>query len=261
MSRAGTRLHAGPGGGTVRAHPPPLSRCVINDVFDRHLADAVRELDAQPGPSHTLQRLAEITPEFFTACDHVGISLVERDRIRTPVATSEQLRELDEAQYEMGEGPCREAIREHATVVVHDLATDPRWPSWGRAMVDQLGIRSSVSFRLFTRPDRTWGALNVYATQPGAFTDEDVLQGQTIAALAAVALARSINDDQLARAIESRTVIGQAVGMLMERYRLDEDRAFDVLRRLSSQDNVKLRDLAAQVVATRELPEHDVPDA
>jgi GAF domain-containing protein len=230
----------------------------MNEVFERQLADAVRELDAQRDPPHTLQRLVEITPEFFTACDYVGISVVESDRIRTPVATDEQLRELDEAQYALGEGPCRDAIRVHETVRVDDLATDPRWPSWGRAMVDQLGIRSSVSFRLFTRPDRTWGALNVYATQPRAFTDEDVLQGQTIAAMAAVVLARSINDEQLARALETRTVIGQAVGMIMERYDLDENRAFDVLRRLSSQENVKLRELAAQVVAARALPGQDV---
>ena len=214
----------------------------------------MRELDAQPDAPHTLQCLAEMTPEFFESCDYVGISLVERDRIRTPVATDERLRELDEAQYELGEGPCRASIVDHETVVVDDLATDPRWPAWGRAMVEGLGIRSSLSFRLFTRPDRTWGALNVYSTTPGAFTDEDVEQGRTIAAMAAVALARSISDEQLVRAIESRTVIGQAVGMLMERYGLDDDRAFDVLRRLSSQQNVKLRDLAAQVVATRELP-------
>jgi GAF domain-containing protein len=226
----------------------------MNDVFERQLADAVRQLDAQSNPRHTLQCLVDITPEFFDSCDYVGISVVERDRISTPVATNERLRELDEAQYELGEGPCRAAIREHASVVVHDLADDPRWPVWGRAMVDAFGIRSSLSFRLFTRPDRTWGALNVYSTTPNGFTDEDVHQGQTIAAMAAVALARAINDEQLAAALESRTVIDQALGMLMERYGLDEDRAFDVLRRLSSQQNTKLRDLAARVVATRTLP-------
>ncbi|MBD3924511.1 GAF and ANTAR domain-containing protein [Nocardioides cavernae] len=221
----------------------------MNDVFERQLADAVRELDAQSDPPHTLRCLVDMAPEFFESCDYVGISIVERDRIRTPVATNERLRLLDEAQYELGGGPCRASIRDHATVVVHDLATDPRWPAWGRAMVNALGIRSSLSFRLFTRPDRTWGALNVYSTKPRAFTEEDVQQGQIIAAMAAVALARSVNDEQLATALESRTVIGQALGMLMERYGIDEDRAFDVLRRLSSQENTKLRDLAARVVA------------
>lgn len=121
-------------------------------------------------------------------------------------------------------------------------------------MVEELGIRSSLSFRLFTRPDHTWGALNVYSRTPSAFSEEDVQHGQAIAAMSAVALARSINDEQLAGAIETRTVIGQAIGMVMERYDLDEERAFSVLRRISSHENVKLRDVAAQLVATRRLP-------
>jgi len=232
---------------------------MVDERFERVLADAVRDLDAQTDPPHTLQRLVELTPEFFPACDFVGVSLIERGEVRTPAGTNERLRALDEAQYEIGQGPCRDAIRTHATVVVHDLATDPRWPSWGRAMVSELGIRSSLSFRLFTRPDRTWGALNVYSTEIDGFSDEDVVQGQTIAALAAVALARSINDEQLASALQTRTTIGQAIGIVMERYQLDADHAFSVLRRISSQDNLKLRDLAAQVVATREVPHRHTP--
>jgi GAF domain-containing protein len=232
---------------------------MFDERFERVLADAVRDLDAQADPPHTLQRLVELTPEFFPACDFVGVSLIERGEVRTPAGTNERLRALDESQFEIGQGPCRDAIRTHATVVVHDLATDPRWPSWGRAMVSELGIRSSLSFRLFTRPDRTWGALNVYSTEKDGFSDEDVRQGQTIAALAAVALARSINDEQLASALETRTTIGQAIGIVMERYQLDADHAFSVLRRISSQDNLKLRDLAAQVVATREVPHRHTP--
>jgi putative methionine-R-sulfoxide reductase with GAF domain len=225
------------------------------EVFAHQLADAVRELNDQADPPHTLERMIEITPEFFDSCDYVGISLVERDKIRTPAASNEKLRELDELQYELGEGPCRESIRSHATVIVEDLANDPRWPEWGRAMSELLGIRSSLSFRLFTRADDTWGALNVYSRTPHSFTEQDVLHGQVIAAMSAVVLARSINDEHLAHALETRTVIGQATGMVMERYGLDEQTAFNVLRRLSSQDNRKLRDLAQQVVSDRALPQ------
>ena len=224
------------------------------EIFERQLADAVRELDAQEDPPHTLETIVAITPEFFEGCDYVGVSLVEHGRVHTPAATNEKLRELDESQYDLGQGPCRDAIRNHPTVLVHDLATDSRWPEWGRAMVAELGIRSSLSFRLFTRRHDSWGALNVYATKPNAFSEEDVLHGQTIAAMCAVVLARSIQDEQLATALESRTVIGQALGMVMERYGLDEDSAFNVLRRIASQDNLKLRDLAAQIVADRRLP-------
>ncbi len=225
----------------------------MTEQFHRELADAVRRLDAADDPPHTLDELVEITPEFFSAADYVGVSIIERGRLRTPVASHERLRELDEWQYDLGEGPCREAIRQHCTVRVDDLATDPRWPTWGAAMAEELGIRSSLSFRLFTRPDDSWGVLNVYSRTPHAFSEDDEVHGQVVAAMAAVALARSINDEQLARALESRTVIGQATGIIMERYDLDEKRAFDVLRRISSHENVKLRDLAVQVVTDHPL--------
>lgn len=230
--------------------------------FEHQLARAVRELNAQPDPPQTLETIVAVTPEFFDQCDFVGVSLVERDRIRTPAATNEKLRELDEAQYTLGQGPCRDAVRHHPTVLVGDLGTDPRWPEWGRAMVRELGIRSSLSFRLFTRPDDSWGALNVYSTAPHAFSEDDVLHGQTIAAMCAVMLARAIHDEQLATALESRTVIGQALGMVMERYDLDEETAFGVLRRLASQDNRKIRDLASEIVHERGLAAQDhIPPA
>lgn len=225
----------------------------MTEQFHRELADAVRRLDAADDPPHTLEELVEIAPDFFSAADLAGVSVVERGVMRTPAASHERLRELDEWQYELGEGPCRDAIRQHCTVRVDDLATDPRWPTWGAAMVEELGVRSSLSFRLFTRADDTWGALNVYSRTTHAFSEDDVVHGQVVAAMAAVALARSLNDEQLATALESRTVIGQATGIIMERYGLDDKRAFEVMRRISSHDNIKLRDLAVRVVTDHPL--------
>jgi GAF domain-containing protein len=224
------------------------------ESFERFLADAVRDLNAQRDPPHTLQRLVDIAPDFFDSCDYVGVSVVQKGTITTPAASNERLRVVDEAQYSLGEGPCREAIRTEPSVAVGDLETDPRWPRWGQLMVRELGVRSSLSFRLFTGHDETWGALNVYSTVPHAFTHEDVVHGQTIAAMAAVVLARSIKDEQLAQGLETRAVIGQATGILMERFTLSAEVAFDVLRRVSSQQNMKLRDLAADVVRSRRLP-------
>ncbi|GAA1941527.1 GAF and ANTAR domain-containing protein [Nocardioides hwasunensis] len=228
--------------------------------FQRRLAEAVRELHDQVDPPHTLQRMVEITPEFFDSCDFVGVSLIEPDRIRTPAATNELLRQLDDSQFELEQGPCYEAIRNDPVVIIGDLATDSRWPIWGRAMVLELGVRASLSFRLFTRHDRSWGALNLYSRTPHAFSEVDVQHGQVVAAMCAVALAKAINDHQLATALESRTVIGQAMGMLMERYGLDEHAAFAAMRRISSQDNRKLRDLAAQIVSDRDTPIAPAPD-
>jgi GAF domain-containing protein len=224
------------------------------DEFDRALADAVRELNEQPDPPHTLHRLVELVPEFFPGADMGGVSIVRGDHIETPAATTEKLREVDEAQYRMGQGPCRAAIRTEATVQVEDLATDPRWPQWGERMVAEVGIRSSLSFRLFAAPDMTLGALNVYSRRPGGFDRDDVAHGQTLAAMVGVALASSMREEQLATALETRTVIGQATGVVMERYDVDAEVAFNVLRRYSSRQNVKLRDIARQVVDTRRLP-------
>ena len=167
-----------------------------DDDFERLLADAVLDLNDQPDPPHTLQRLIEMAPEFFPSCDFVGISLVQRDRITTPVASNEHLRVLDERQYVLGEGPCRDAIRRDNVVMVDDLATDARWPIWGKAMVSELGIRSSLSFRLFTRADSSWGALNIYSRTSYAFTEADVVHGQTIAAMASASRAAVATSSQ-----------------------------------------------------------------
>jgi GAF domain-containing protein len=226
-------------------------------AFDRQLASAIRTLDAEPDPPHTLQRLVDVTPEFFRRADYAGVSLVEGGRITTPAATNERLRAVDELQHRMGEGPCHEAVRTSEVVTVDDLSRDQRWPRWGALMAAELGVRSSLSFRLFTAQNESWGALNVYSCTPRAFDDDDVVHGQTIAAMVGVVLARSIHEDQLAAALETRAVIGQATGILMERFQLDADVCFNILRRLSQQNNLKLRDIAAQLVATRRLPGRD----
>jgi GAF domain-containing protein len=227
----------------------------MNDSrFERMLVDAVMRLNTEPDPPRTLQRLVDMVPEFFSSADMSGVSIVHGDHIETPAATSELLREVDEAQYRMGQGPCRDAIRAHETVAVGDLATDQRWPRWSARMVEELGIRSSLSLRLFSTPSDSLGALNVYSLTPHAFDHDDVLHGQTFAAMVAVVLARSIKEEQLATALESRTVIGQATGIIMCRFDLDAEKAFNVLRRLSSNSNTKLRDIAAQVVNTRQIP-------
>lgn len=92
------------------------------DQFERHLTEAVRELSREESPPATLERLVEIAPDFFPHCHYVGVSLVERGVIHTPAASTEELRQLDEAQYALGQGPCFEAIRSTPTVAVEDLA-------------------------------------------------------------------------------------------------------------------------------------------
>jgi transcriptional regulator with GAF, ATPase, and Fis domain len=221
--------------------------------FNRQLAEAAREMAQQPDTQATLDRAIEMVTELVPACDVAGISLAHPDGIDTPAASGEALREIDEYQYEIGEGPCLEALRRTDVVTSSNLAIDERWPRWGPRIAGELGIHSSMSFRLFTT-ERSMGALNLYAEKDNAFDHADLLEGTVLAAHVAIALAASIEEEQLHSALDSRRMIGEATGILRERFGLTTDQAFRVLRRVSSQQNIKLHRVAQELVETGSLP-------
>lgn len=171
----------------------------------------------------------------------------------TPASTDDMAVVGDRLQYETGEGPCLSAIWDAETVYVPDLSHDPRWLRWGPRLAETTGVRSSFSVRLFTIKD-TLGALNMYATSPDAISDEDKAEAVAIAAHIAVAVAAAQNLEHYETALDSRTIIAQACGLVMERFTIDSTQAFALLTRLSSTQNVKLRDLAAELILTRRLP-------
>ncbi len=157
-------------------------------------------------------------------------------------------RRVDEVQYETGQGPCLDAIHEQHTLRLSDMTTETRWPKFtGRAA--ELGILSMLSFQLFLQSD-TLGALNLYAEQPNAFTDESEHVGLLFAAHAAVAMAGAQQQQHMTAALSARDVIGQAKGILMERHKLTADQAFTVLARTSQDSNTKLIDVARVLTET-----------
>lgn len=221
--------------------------------FNRQLAEAAREMASEGSKRDTLEKAVQMSTEIIEACELAGISVVHPEGIDTPTATHEELRRIDQWQYEIGEGPCLEALRQEDVITSGDLANDDRWPKWGQQIARELGVQSSLSYRLFTT-GRSLGALNLFSRRTNAFTDEDVLDGLALAAHVAVALAAAMKEDQLLHALRTRTTIGQAQGILMERFDIDADHAFDVLRRVSSQSNRKLREVAAELVQSRRTP-------
>lgn len=225
--------------------------------MDRETTDAVaraaREMAEAHSVTETLAPLLEMCVEAVEACDFAGISLVEDERVRTLAASDETLREIDDLQFELRQGPCFDAMRQHDVITANDLSTDPRWPQWGPLVSDRTGVRSSMSYRLFTT-QRSLGALNMYAKQPSSFTHDDVLEGHVVATHAAVAVAGTLKEAQLTRALETRTVIGQATGILMERFGMDAESAFATMRRVSQTHNVKLHTLASDLVTTGRMP-------
>jgi GAF domain-containing protein len=162
--------------------------------------------------------------------------------------------ELDLVQLEHGEGPDLDVLTHPAdTVIVEDTHHEERWPEWAKA-VAATGVRSMLGTRLHTS-STTIGSLNLYDTRPGHFTEEDRDVAHIFARHAAVALSAARVNANLWRAIDARQLIGQAEGILMERFAIDADQAFAVLRRYSQDRNLKLHVVAERLIATRRLPE------
>ena len=205
-------------------------------------------------PREAMDRAVMIATKIIPGCDAAGVCVVYRgDRIDTHATSTDDLRQVDALQHELDEGPCLDALHREDTVRSNDLSADERWPRWGPQVADSVGYHSIVSYRLFSS-EHNLGALNLYGKNTGAFTSDDIHDGLALAAHVGVALAAAQEVENLEKALGGRTVIGQATGILMERFDMTADRAFSVLTRLSQHKNVKLRELAEQIVTTRTVP-------
>jgi GAF domain-containing protein len=160
-------------------------------------------------------------------------------------ATHPDAARCDELRDQLCEGPCRDVATDHEIVVVADLETDERYPAYGPRAAE-LGVRSEIAVDVYVA-GTTAMALNLYARGPGAFAESGAA-ARAFASQAAVALGFADQVDHLTKAVASRTQIGQAVGMVMERYSVNEARAFGFLVRLSTDQNIKVRDIAADIV-------------
>jgi len=224
----------------------------LEDLAEK-LAEVAREL-ASEDVEHTLEKAERLAVDVVGACDAAGVTVVREKQVETPLHTEELARRGDELQHQLGEGPCLDAITADDLIVSRDLATEQRWPKWAPAVVEELGLRSLMCVQLFTS-EQTVGALNMYSRQPDAFDEKvDRPEAQALAAHIAVALASAQEVEGLNIALTSRTVIGQAEGILMERFGLSAERAFQVLQRVSSHTNTKLRAVAEELVRTRQTP-------
>jgi len=201
----------------------------------------------------TLQSITDASITTVPGADFASISLVTGRRVTPRGATSELAAEIDVLQTEFDEGPCLDALRERITVRVDDFSTEQRWPRFA-AEAFRRGAGSLLSFQLFTDGDNL-GALNLYADAPGAFDSESENVGQVFAAHAAIALSAARQEQNLRSALDGRDLIGQAKGILMERYRLTAQQAFELLVRSSTHTNRKLFAIAEELTTTGALPE------
>jgi len=228
-----------------------------SEELARTFAEIARELQAEETAERTLQRICTAAVQTVPGCDHAGIMLVCHGKVDTPAASDDVPVAVDTIQYEAGEGPCLEAIKGQETFLTPDLAGEDRWPTFSGRAVDETGVHSMLSFRLFVEED-TLGALNLYSRRVDAFDENARAVGAILAAHAAIALTTAQTRDRadtLEHALKSNREIGMAMGILMARGLGTSEQAFNDLRRASQHLNVKLRDIAAAVVRSGELPD------
>lgn len=219
-------------------------------------AELAQAMGAAGADHDRLMIAVEAAVELVKACAHAGITLNRRGECSTLAGSSEVPSLVNDLQNEVGEGPCHDLDRDEETVVCTDLARDQRWPAWGARVHQELGLGSSMSLLIFTARG-SYGTLSLYAERPRAFSADDLATAQALAGHLAVSMAASREIDGLGVALASRTVIGQAEGIVMERLGVDSDQALAYLKRVSSHTNTKLVDVALALVRTRRLPDAD----
>jgi GAF domain-containing protein len=237
----------------------------------RHRAELDYMDSSDPNPSHDLavrmaelaratavprtleQILTDVTAaavDLIPGADVAGVLLVKKGGEFESLAETDGLAaRLDKLQHDFGEGPCAQAALEQTIVRSDDLRKEPRWPRYAPAAIG-LGVLSGLSFKLYTA-DRTAGALSLFGFRAGVWDTDAETTGAVLAAHAAAAILARRHAEQLQSALSTRDRIGQAKGVIMERYGVDDVRAFEMLRLISQESQTKVAEVAQRVLDTR----------
>jgi GAF domain-containing protein len=220
------------------------------DAFAR----LAHELHDQTSLGKTLEKIVESAPAVV-GCDYAGVLLTLKGNQIDAITASHPIAEkADKLQIQLHEGPGMAAVADTRTILVTNTATDSRWPPWAAEMRD-LQLGSVLAVRLWTT-ESTLGALNLYACSPRWFDPDALAVAEVLARHASIALSSARQEESLWQAIDARTLIGRAQGILMERFALDDQGAFEVLRRCSQNTNTKLNEVARILVRSRTLPKY-----
>lgn len=220
--------------------------------FASRMAELARDLRSQRTAVGTLEHVVRATAELVKNTDDVSITVSHSDgRVETKAWIGSIAVQADQLQELTAEGPCIDTAWDAPMVLVCDLTEDGPWPRWSASVSQQLDVRSVLCVRLFTHEDHELGALQLFSTTPDAFDTDAVDEVLGITAHAAVAIGAVMNLEAMQFGLVRRTMIGQATGILMERYHLDQHAAFEVLRRASQESGRKVFQLAIELVEGR----------
>jgi GAF domain-containing protein len=237
--------------------PPTVDRDVISEL-SRNVGEMAQVLFTAGTVTDTLSSVVDLAVATIDGCDFAGIFLLDGVVVTTPAHTDPFVIAIDALQQSLAEGPCMDAIAHRMVFYAEDLSSDLRWPQFSPQGA-AAGIRSVLALPLSA--DARHGAVNLYARLPIAFGVVDRAKAAILASLASLALSAALSHEDeerralsLQAALRTREIIGEALGILMERERISADQAFVVLRRASQHLNIKLREVAQNLVDTGEDP-------
>jgi GAF domain-containing protein len=217
------------------------------DVFAR----LATELHEAPTVEETVEAVVEFALQA-ERCAYAGLVLALRGgRAEIAAVTDPVVQEIFKLQIDTGIGPMLTALS-GGTIQVPDVASDTRWPGWA-AKAAVLGLRSAMHVPLRAGAGPI-GVLSLLHTEPHAFDADDEAVAHILARHASVAVADAQQDESLAQAVDARKVVGQAMGILMERFDVNGDQAFEMLKRMSQSTNTKLQAVAQGLIDTRSVP-------
>jgi hypothetical protein len=244
--------------GPASQAPPTVAEDSLTE-FANSFSETARILFAAGSVTNTLLSVVELAVSTIEGCDFAGLFLIDAGTVTTPVHTDPLVVVVDSLQRQTNEGPCLDAIAQRLIHYADDLDKDQRWPHFA-PQATRAGVRSVLALPLLA--DAQHGALNLYARYPSAFGVVDRAKAAILVSMAnlALRLAHSHENEErraanLHAALSSRETIGEAMGILMERERITPEQAFDVLRRASQHLNLKLREVAQNLIDTGEDPD------
>ena len=196
------------------------------------------------------QAICAAAPNLIAGCDHASMLLRRGGQVVSVGASDETARRIDELELELGEGPCLDAIEDEPAHLDANLLDGCPWPALAARVVAETPVRGMAGFRLIVDHAKV-GALNLFSDTPGAFTPASMEQAAVLTAFASVAVTSDANRQQAATlmgGLQSNREIGMAVGLLMAFHKINKQQAFDILRRASQDMNIKLIEVARQLV-------------
>ncbi|WP_425553091.1 GAF and ANTAR domain-containing protein [Kribbella lupini] len=246
---------------TEHASAPAVDKQVLQAALDHDgrepmlatvFAQLAVELHDADGVDETVDAVVQFALQA-EACTYAGVMLTSPHGWEIGAVTDPLVAQIYQEQIDAAEGPLIAALTGDTTVYVADVAAETRWPAWSTRLTS-YGVGSVLHVPM-RAAEQLIGVLSLYTVHADAFTADDEAIAYILARHASVAVASARDGETMTAAVDARKLVGQAMGILMERFDLDESRAFEILKRYSQDTNTKLRDVAQHLIDTRKLPQ------